>query len=711
MILFGLFVGLTSFSPAVAQQPDPKVTLTVQATSVKRALDLLGASAHVQLLTSPQTANDIVTFRFVNVPLSEAMARIADVDNAEWKKEKGTLRLVRSDKLKHAETEWELNRDIQGYARAIADRRLAWQKLTPWSDQEADRLVEQFQGLIKDLPAKNPPPAWRKRGQQLLTQAPFARALQDMVVSMDPVELAGLPSSVKTVWSNHPTKMERPFSPSLERILDQYVQNQASWLRSVVSHSMTPPTVTGNPYWTLQFANLLGSQSKSISTFLLTIDNGHDFSLTAYDEAGKKITTASDSLEPIYQTNEEALKVLFLTSNEKPISLEGDDRLLTDFIRQGPIDQRGPPSDKLRARLLDPEGFDPLHLSGSPLLIRVAEVRGVNMIARLPDSLFDIDHIAAIRGQQPDAAKAFADYASHGGLINLHDGWLTIRPDRPAKTRSIQASRLALAKYLLRLSTNIPLSIDEQARFIAPLPEHQANDLPFWLATYLNCPEAMFFDWPALRFYAEITPQQKERMLTGGMPLSALTTSEHEIVDRMVYGGYLLTYAPVRGNDATDIYTELYASGILSEATEALPNGLPPDGLVKMKIANDLSVYEQSPDNKVYGMGQLLPDTLAMFKYAQDHPEEYKSGNQMAGRDFTHFIVGNRTTITVTFQFTPTLSMTIPLQDGNVTNIRRLSFDDLPQSYRNEYYDAYTKWAKMMSLRRAGSNGKTVPPP
>jgi len=83
-----------SFSSPRIQGPDPKVTLTVQATSASKALIQLGNAAGATLTTSPQTAEDIITFRFKDVPFSETIKRIADAVNGSWKHEGDSLRLI-----------------------------------------------------------------------------------------------------------------------------------------------------------------------------------------------------------------------------------------------------------------------------------------------------------------------------------------------------------------------------------------------------------------------------------------------------------------------------------------------------------------------------------------------------------------------------------------------------------------------------------------
>jgi len=701
MILFGLLIGLGAISSSVAHQADTKVTLTVQGTSVKNALNLLGSAAHVSLLTSPQTANEILTFRFVDVPLSEAMRRIADIEFAEWKQDGEAMRLVRSAKLQRGEQEWETNRQVQAFAKAIALRTADGQKRAPWSDQEADRLAEQVRSLIKDLPPGNPPPPWRKRAEAVVLQSPISRALQDILCSIDPGELAGLPLTLRTVWSTRPTKTQRSFSPKLARIVDQYLQDEASWIRSVESHSLTAPEIKGNPHWSLELGKLLGN--KGIATILLAADQpGIDFTLTAYDDAGKQIAQASDRLQGSYSTDSPALKTLFPDPSEKPIEVEGDDRLLYDYSRIRPVDERGPPPAKLLERLLDTEQFDPLHLSGSSMLVRIAEVRNVNMIGRLPDKLFDLIDFG--RGKQFEAATWFSYLPFSDCQLDFTDGWISVRPYQPVATRDMQADRRAFNKYMHRLNSDKPLSIDEQARVMAPLPEHQMNDLPWRESTYLNCPDTRFFDTLSLRFYAAASAQQKERMMGDGMPLSSLTSAEREIVNRMVYGRQLqLIYSPT-------IDPELSTTGILSEATEALPNGLPPDGLVTMRVSSDPSVFPPNSGLKVHAQNQIYPNMLVMVKYAQDHPEDQRPGSEVLSRDLKHFLLGKRTTITITFQFTPTLSMAGYLQDGNVTDLKPITFDQLPQAYLAEFDKTYQDWAKMMSLRARGITGKSPPP-
>jgi hypothetical protein len=530
---------------------------------------------------------------------------------------------------------------------------------------------------------------------------------------MDPVELAAMSSPSRTVWSTRPTRTQRPFPPKIAGLVEQYLQNQAGWIRAVDSHALTAPEIKDNPRWTQQLGDLLGHHSQRISTVLLTAEyvDAIDFDLTAYDDGGNQIAHASDSLEGSYPTDSEVLQALFPNSGEKPISLEGDDRLFFDYVHKATVDKRGPPPPELLAKLLDPDHFDPLRLSVSPVLVQVAKVRGVNMIARLPDTAFRVGNL--FQGGKSDGARVFKNLRFGGCRLEFNRGWITIKPDRPATSQVSQADRISLAKFMQRSNSDKPLTIDEQSQFRAPLPEHQANNLPWSIAVFLDRQETRFLDTPILRFYGEATTQQKERMLADGMPFSSLTTREHEILDRQVYGprGFQLIFRPIAGNDGSPpVDTELYSSGILSEPTEALPNGLPADGIVMMHVENASCVFLESSASNVRGGTEIVINRLVMLKYAQNHPEEYGQGSPMMSMDLNHFIVGKQTQITFTFQFTPTLSMTGTLLDGNVTDLKPATFDELPKDFKAEFDESYKSWAKMMSMRGVGTS-KAVPPP
>lgn len=694
----------------ISRQVETRITLTIQATNVKHAVELLGAAANLTLLTSPQTANDIVTFRFADLPISEAMRRIADVENATWKKENGALRLVRTAKLQQAESELELNREILGYSKAISQRADALKKQLPWNDGAATQLAEQVKALLKDLPRGNPPSSWRQKAQNLVSQAPLARAMRGIVASMDPAELAGLPDGIRTVWSTRPTRTQRPLSPKIAGIIEQYVREQAAWVRTVNSYALVAPDIKENPHWTEQLGELLGRTAQPIATVLLAAEPnfGVDLELTTYDDLGNRLAQASDSIQASYPSDDEALKFLFPTADDKPLSLTGDERLLLDYAHTTAVNERGPPPPGLLSKLIDPDHSDPLGLGASPLIVQVARARGLNLIARLPDGAFNIGSL--YKGGKNDGLRVFKNLHFAGCLLDAKDGWLTIKPDQPATSRVIQANRSDLARFMQRSNSDKPLSIDEQAQYRGPLPEQHANNMPWSLAVFLNRPNTRFLDTPFLHFYAQATTQQKVRMSGDGMPVSDLNSAERDILERLVYGarGYPLVFTPIPGGDAE---ASLHSTGILSESTEALPNGLPPNGFVTMREESAYSVYLESSADKVIGGEELFPGRFVMYKYFQDHPREIRPSNPVLSFDLNHFMVGKRLTVTFTFQFTPTLSMTGTLRDGNVTDLRPATFDDLPKDFKAECDKEYKEWAAMMSMRSAGASANSVPPP
>src|SRR5579872_6187631 len=134
--------------PARQGQLDGKVSLSVPAMPASKALKALSDAAHVQLTTSLQTANEILTFRFQNVPTSAAMERIAQAVDGSWKKVDDGFQLVRSSEQSRQERSKEFAEDVAEFRLDIDKQAAELKKREPWSPSFADRLAGRAKKLI-----------------------------------------------------------------------------------------------------------------------------------------------------------------------------------------------------------------------------------------------------------------------------------------------------------------------------------------------------------------------------------------------------------------------------------------------------------------------------------------------------------------------------------------------------------------------------------
>ncbi len=203
----------------------------------------------------------------------------------------------------------------------------------------------------------------------------------------------------------------------------------------------------------------------------------------------------------------------------------------------------------------------------SPQLEQVAEIRGVNMVACLPDTAIFGANVAP--GKDVGVNQYLARLKFFQTSYELKDGWFTAKPTRPDEARKTQVDRKVLAQYLQRLSTKKSLTIDESAFFALALPDPQSNFLPATMANFLVSSDNGYYEPNMLRLYGLLTPQQKQQMASGGLPFGSLTDEEMVYVNRMVYGlNANLQYRPRPGQGINSGDWDLFYNGIMREPTE-----------------------------------------------------------------------------------------------------------------------------------------------
>src|SRR4051812_24561604 len=101
------------------QMPGVKVTLTQPAAPAVKVLAALSKASGETLQCSTQTAPDILVLQLKDVPLAEAMKRIADADDASWEREGSVWRLVRTDADRRAERERHIAKSEDLIAQAL----------------------------------------------------------------------------------------------------------------------------------------------------------------------------------------------------------------------------------------------------------------------------------------------------------------------------------------------------------------------------------------------------------------------------------------------------------------------------------------------------------------------------------------------------------------------------------------------------------------
>ena len=590
-------------------------------------------------------------------------------------------------------------------------------KAPAWNTEQAELLATKVKALIKTFNPRSMNSNFYQQTSQLSQQGPIGRAVTKIATILPPDDIASIEPGYRAVWSTNPTATQRPMPNGVSQIVDDFVAAQSIWADAVSKFNLTAPTINGSTYWVGDFGDFQSTVATGkISVVLLAIqrwsrETGFNLELTAYDNKGKKVAQGQANLGDVMDLAEfnELQKDSAPVSGEALITLSPDAEALIKSMpgMGGNGNQVKPMPSDLFQKITHPEQFEPLSLLISPELIRAAEIRKVNLVAVLPDTSF----FGPLMGVGPKSEgisvntllKRLSVFTTK---VDLKDNWLTVRPNSPNLARETRADRKELGAYLRRVATKRPLTLDEQAGFAISLPSQQDNYIPFQLASLFDSSRA-YFDHETLRLYGLITREQRQQMISHGMPFENLNEKELEIVNKMVYGSSTrLQYQPQaeQGEMAPDVF-DIFYNGIMREATESLPNGIPPKGLLKMQVDTSQVIKTSDVVTANYTMPGRTMDanTLAWQKYSQEHPELFPWMNEEAQKiDFRNLMFGTRTQVILTLEFTKSLSIVLSLEDNSAANFHSVALNDLPDDFKKQYQQSYDEYVKSYANAKPG---------
>jgi len=241
--------------------------------------------------------------------------------------------------------------------------------------------------------------------------------------------------------------------------------------------------------------------------------------------------------------------------------------------------------------------------------------------------------------------------------------------------------------------------------------------LPSTIAEIVHPRESQHNDLNMLRLYGLLTTEQKSKMASNGHPMGSLTTEELEYLDRMVYGpNAFLQYTPKRNPQGTleQVDWDLYSEGLLHEATEALPDGVPPQALVtlekssaKVVITSDITTADlTTPGHTFDARG------LAWQKFAQDRPDLFNPNTLVQRADFSKLILGERLCLDFSFEFNSSFSLNRRFEDKSLGGFKKTTLDDLPDDFKKQFQRLYANYASSYANAKSARSGvNSVPPP
>ncbi len=714
---FNIAVGLVltaAFAQGNVRQDSRPVTITLQAMRLEATLKKLSASTGLQLVASPQTAQDVVTVRWKDVPIDEGLKRLADAVDGSWRTEGQILRLIRTSDQQHLQDARERAYNTEEIRKSIA-MRLEQSKAQPaWSPQVADALAIKVAAHLKRFNPNSQYSAWYQNSMNLSQEAPTGRVLTQILMTLDPVELATITTGISTVWSTNPTSMQRQMPPHVSNAIDQFAQAQADWNQALIRHSVQNPTFEGSTYAVSGFGELghLEEGTPQVATALVKAQrvgelSGISVEFSAYDAKGKRIALSQAYLASEFMSVSDST-VKDTNTPSEPVILVPDEgaliaKRLEGFGRTG----GSPLPPDLVARLSQCDVTDPLSWITSPCLVSAAEAKGLNMVACLSD-------MSMMTGMSDSTKKLRASQflkrlEMFGHSVQAADGWLTVKPRRPVTTRLTRADRFEMKAYLQRLLQTSPMHLEELAEFALHLPDQQDNFMPSLMAVAINRSIRSFNDSNTLRFLALTTKDQRQRMQGDGLAIRSLSNEAQNCLAKMVFGGYsALQYSPpTTGNPRQGFNQgeyELYSNGILHEPTEALPIGFPDQAYVALHVdSSGVALADDSGARFTSISRAMTARDLAWQRYSQERPDLFPwashPGQQL---NLTNLQFGKQFTMRFEFRFTPVLTMTKSLEEQSLDGNSSGGIASFPEDFRKEYEKSYEEYRKAYANSKPG---------
>gem|GEM_PF-4398959 len=553
---------------ALAVLIDSPVTLTVPASDLGSTLAEISQATGVRHEAAENIRREIVLVHVVAVKPQDLRERLAKALNASWKTEGDGWRLYRSSEQARDEAVAEQSARRARLAQWIAESRVPAVFDAPKLASELASKLQAFQGARDRT---------RAELRRFDADGPAGRLTRRALAAIGAAELARIPSWTTVVYATRPTPAERAL-PSGDLMLRTYGTERQAWLAAAERAKIATPR-RGNTIY--EVGSLAKGQDVGARPYrvLLRLTRTLGGSVHAYGHVADERGRVIDEVQENANGDLKFAPVPGVTPLPLPKEIEPLREALASRYEAG---VRTPFPNAVLERFLQPENVDPLRLVASPLLLHIARRRGVDLIASLPDDVFAL----GLFGRQELTEEAYLQGLGLVGVnVSESPGWMIAQQTNPAAR--IPVDRKALGAFVRRLAAG-PLSVDEEAAFALRFPRHSRT-----LATYREIlaprsPNDPPHDEDLLRLYGMLTPEQR-RTAARGLRMSDLSSSQLAALGAWVNAPFRMLDAPPLPASGSD--DEMPRSELHRIPAEALPNGLPREGILTIKsLREDVAV-------------------------------------------------------------------------------------------------------------------------
>lgn len=727
------------------------ITLSTTESAGKLADDLAKQSG-LRLSAAANVKDDIVILGCKNADVNDVMAQIAKVLHAEWSKSGEVLVLSRGSNLIHADERVEASDRVARFKAKIDEMAAAMKASGDFDAAAAHKYAEDNQALMDSMMnggAKGNP-RQSKSFEDMSMRSPASRAIIRLLASLPNSDLAMLGSGRRYVLSNRPTRMQSSLPGTTADIVRTFLKEQG-----YVTAATPPPANDGTRRIVINgFGDAQpgpgNPNDASIVMLVLNDRSPFAFSLTAQvrlvvgDSKGQTIFSSSLPIA----SKQDDFKAIKPAEGEKPIVLSDRaqefDRAITEssggtgmarkvFAVSASSGGNGPTapmtltmssgkskpikvSPELRQMILHPETTDPLSFSAAEGLRAIAQSEAKSLCAYVPDNA--VVNIARFFNNGSHMPTDFRNYVSRQFNLEVSDAgsWVTIEPHNQISARLQSVSRGGLGTVLRTMDSKKTLGLADVSAYAAVQTKAPGqNDFDLQYARIIDMPitdqiltPLDFTDqWLAARFFGLLSPTQRQTLLAGrDLGIGTLTPGQLETVNEMVFQGFMGPSA-IGGPNPGGARFVFGGDGISSERTFVLPNGLPGNGVVRMKSSTQPVLQAAESDGTI---SQMTADQIAFQMYQSEHPEFNAGFGGDAVTMPSSFRPSSQNLYDMQFLVAPEYGIQRTLQDWAVGNGQFVGFDQLPSDVRSQVQQRLDQLRQGMKFANGNRPGAAPPP-
>lgn len=742
-LLLTLAVHATAQTPQVEDVlSDPalakKVTFELNATRMKPALAALSTQSGVQLEAGAQMQTPVLVARATDVPLKEIMARVAKVTGGEWRKRDEVFTLYPDGAVQRREQNEDRAARLKKVQNAVQMllNALKPKPPKPQGGQKANDADAQV--AVEDAMAM----AFGGQGST-------SKAITRILPMLDQSLIANLDFGERVVWATTPTMTQRQLPGGLGPIFNDLIAEHNKEMANRPRKDEQVEEDEAEKQFREFYEAIFGSRDtdkpiteRAAKALLIAgrqeMGFGINLELRLYGAGGKVILSGqsmlpigegllSDAIEMAQAMDPTKAKPA-PSGDDKPIEPSPEAKELRTLFSSMTMGGGGGDaltkgfSESLMNKLTRPDLNDPLAIGSGDTVLGLAKVKGLNVVANLPDdmqSMFDM--MSGSGGTTANAALASLT-SGDATKAEVKDGWLTVWPAEPEKARRERLDRVALARLIGAARAKGTASLDDLAAYSLSARPPMATPvamvyLSMFASNAVNGGMMGTTDWNMLRLYGTLGLVQRKSLEDGGpLPFSNILLDQRTHLTRMAFGTD--ARLEVQGQDKpkspggflaiVSRFMPRQTGDYREEPTEAMPSGIPNAGTMSLAVSNDI-VGRLAGGGAIAQMaGVVGADELAMLQYMAEDPNMAQFAAMIP--KIEGLKLGTRKTYTFTFSVAPGVTFTKVLNDDLVDkNAPVTPMESLPPALKAKIAERVAEFKKNPIPFGIGGQG-TIPP-